>query len=94
MTERAVKASALGPVTIVLTATSVKRLREGAQALEVRPRDIRSLTVSPTVLTLHLTGKKVLAVPARAFRGDAEAVEFRRRVEQLAGKTAELMYCD
>ena len=85
----AVKQSVMGPVTVVLTATSVKRLREGVPAFEVPARDIKYLTVSQTLLVLHVSLRKVLAVPRRAFPDDATALEFQRRVEAMTGKPAE-----
>lgn len=90
-TARAVQASVMGPVTVVLTATGVKRLREGVPALEVPAADIKYLTASQTLLVLHLSLRKVLAVPRRAFPDDATALEFQRRVEAMSGKTAELI---
>lgn len=88
-TARAVKMSVMGPITIVLTATGVKRLREGVPALELPARDIKYLTASQTLLVLHLSLRKVIAVPRRAFPDDAAALEFQRRVEAMTGKTAE-----
>lgn len=85
-TAASVKRSVLGPVTIVLTAGGIKRLREGAPALELTGADIKRLTVSPVALVLHLSLRRVLVVPRRAFTDDAEALAFQRRVEALTSK--------
>lgn len=91
MTAASVKRSALGPVTLVLTSTSLKRLREGAPALEVTRGDLTRLSVSSTTLVIHLSGRRVLVAPRRAFTDDATALAFQQRVEALAAKTAEVV---
>ncbi|MBK7863838.1 MAG: hypothetical protein IPJ65_35575 [Archangiaceae bacterium] len=93
-TARAVAGSVLGRVTLVVTDHGVKRLREGAPALEVTARDVAFITASPSALVLHLASRRVLVIPRRALESEAQAAELEQRVERVFGRQAQRLTPD